>query len=350
MPLAQALASDDLEKIIKSPYVELEWLLSTTTLEAIACLSAQDYDNAAHPLIQNSKWDIFFRHIGDAAATAGTNEASQALHDSLLYYSQWTSQAKTEASHFFKHQLILNLGLNFKAYAICEALMCGDTTFTLPCGTTLKLVCCDPDPKPKFASYHHLYDIGGPHMRKGGKAVDEANGFLIVQANESILFYSGALDPAYFNDEHIELIVMQGVAQPQPEQASKKTRLGPTDSDVFFTWLLVIIAYAVWVRTNTWLPAPCVRSGHEGIMAQFGINEDTDRIAHNKDLNGAAGIFCMPTKVTTPVVKKLQENAVPHLGSRYIEPGKGFHIQIGDAAVIFPDASCAPPELYLTRG
>lgn len=88
---------------------------------------------------------------------------------------------------------ILNLGLNFKEYAIREALMRGDTTFKLPCGTILKLVRRDPDPQPQFASYHHLYDLSGPHMREGGKAVDEANGFLIVLANESLLFYSGGM-------------------------------------------------------------------------------------------------------------------------------------------------------------
>ena len=71
--------------------------------------------------------------------------------------------------------------------------MRGDGTFTLPCGTILQLIHRDPDPKPLFASYHHLYDIDGPHMREGGKAVDEANGFLIVEVKDSILFYSGGM-------------------------------------------------------------------------------------------------------------------------------------------------------------
>jgi len=41
----------------------------------------------------------------------------------------------------------------------------------------------------------------------------------------------------------------QGIAQPQPEHIPKKAKVGPTDSEVFFAWLLAII-YAVQVHTN----------------------------------------------------------------------------------------------------
>ena len=63
----------------------------------------------------------------------------------------------------------------------------------MPCGTVLQLIRRDPDPKPLFASFHHLYDIDGPHMQEGGKAVDEAHGFFVVSAADSILFYSGGM-------------------------------------------------------------------------------------------------------------------------------------------------------------
>lgn len=49
--------------------------------------------------------------------------------------------------------------------------------------------------------------------------------------------------------------------------------------------------------------------------------------AHDEDVNGAAGIFwslilsTMPTEVTTPIVKDLQENKIPHLATRFLEPG-----------------------------
>lgn len=88
---------------------------------------------------------------------------------------------------------ISNLGLNFKPYAIREALMRGDETYTLACGTVLKLVHRNPDSEPKFKSHHHLYDLDGEHMHKGGKAVNEANGFLVIPADESVLFYSGGM-------------------------------------------------------------------------------------------------------------------------------------------------------------
>lgn len=82
-------------------------------------------------------------------------------------------------------------------------------------------------------------------------------------------------------------------------------------------------------------------------MAQFGINagsrsarrigfaksyrtsllSDTERMMHDEDINGAAGIFwslilsSMPTEVTTPVIQKLQDNDIPHIASQFVEPG-----------------------------
>lgn len=54
-------------------------------------------------------------------------------------------------------------------------------------------------------------------------------------------------------------------------------------------------------------------------------NEDC--IAHDEDVNGAAGIFwsmilsMMPTEVTEPVVAALQNNSIPHFQTQFIEPG-----------------------------
>ncbi|KAJ3978905.1 hypothetical protein F5890DRAFT_1559490 [Lentinula detonsa] len=47
------------------------------------------------------------------------------------------------------------------------------------------------------------------------------------------------------------------------------------------------------------------------------------------------------------------DSAVPEshdLNTRYVAPGKGFHLQLGERHMVFPDVSRAPPELYLTRG
>ncbi|KAE9385512.1 hypothetical protein BT96DRAFT_840611 [Gymnopus androsaceus JB14] len=112
----------------------------------------------------------------------------------------------------------------------------------------------------------------------------------------------------------------------------------------------------------------CVRSGHEGHMAQFGINggprnarqlgwaksykttlSNVQFTAHDTDVIGAAGIFwslilsSMPTEVTEHVIKKLQQNEIPHIASRFVEPGQGFHVELGETQVIFPNASHAPP-------
>lgn len=52
-----------------------------------------------------------------------------------------------------------------------------------------------------------------------------------------------------------------------------------------------------------------------------------DYIAHDEDVNGAAGIFwslilsMMPTEVTEPVVDALDKNSIPHFQTQFIEPG-----------------------------
>ncbi|KAJ3726396.1 hypothetical protein DFJ43DRAFT_1002177 [Lentinula guzmanii] len=148
-----------------------------------------------------------------------------------------------------------------------------------------------------------------------------------------------------------------------------------SDSDIFYQWLLDMILYAINVRKNTRPPDPRVRDGHEGSMTQFGISEGSrsarqigyaksyktklthnDYRAHDEDANAAGGIFwslarsSMPTEVIDPVVHTLQENHIPHLASNFVAAGKGYRLQLGEAEVIFPEASRAPPELYLTRG
>ncbi|KAF9061365.1 hypothetical protein BDP27DRAFT_1235445, partial [Rhodocollybia butyracea] len=114
---------------------------------------------------------------------------------------------------------------------------------------------------------------------------------------------------------------------------------------------------------------------HEGSMTQVGINtgpchcrqlglaksyqaklSEEECTAHDEDINGAAGIFwslilsMMPTEITGPAVRELHENKIPHLATRFVEPGKGFKLTLGNKAVIFSEASRAPPEVYLTKG
>ncbi|KAJ3726397.1 hypothetical protein DFJ43DRAFT_567065 [Lentinula guzmanii] len=178
---------------------EIIWISSQDTLDAIARLSEHDYEEAKHSLLLSlakytrdgpHDWDSFFRHIGAAKVVLEDAEINRVLDDSHLCYAQWRLQSKP-ASHQWKRRLILNLGLNFRPYSIKGAIKQGLSSFRLPCGVVLQLIRRDPTERPKFLSYHHMYDLPGDHMREGGKVVNGENGFLIVQELESVLFYSG---------------------------------------------------------------------------------------------------------------------------------------------------------------
>lgn len=63
-----------------------------------------------------------------------------------------------------------------------------------------------------------------------------------------------------------------------------------------------------------------------GKSYQAKLSEDECRI-HDEDVNGASGIFwslilsTMPVEVTESAVQDLRENNIPHLATRFIEPG-----------------------------
>ncbi|KAJ3781097.1 hypothetical protein GGU10DRAFT_251544, partial [Lentinula aff. detonsa] len=118
---------------------------------------------------------------------------------------------------------------------------------------------------------------------------------------------------------------------------------------------------------------------HPGIMSQAGVTlgarhipasqrqlgygvsyyhklSDEDKATHDEDAIAASGIFwsmvvlTMPTEVTTPMIKNLKECGILHMATRYVAPGKGFHLQLGERHMVFPDVSHTPLELYMTRG
>ncbi|KAJ3862971.1 hypothetical protein EV359DRAFT_44058 [Lentinula novae-zelandiae] len=145
-----------------------------------------------------------------------------------------------------------------------------------------------------------------------------------------------------------------------------------SDSRQFFEWLVGVIDYACTVRRNQ-------RPTHPGHMAQVGLTmgarhipatarvvgwgtsfyrklSDESKTQHEQDTISASGILwsmilaMMPTEVTRPVIRVLNDFNVPHLASRYVRPGKGFCLELGGRCIVFPNVSRSPPEVYLTRG
>lgn len=84
-----------------------------------------------------------------------------------------------------------NLGINFHQYGVKDAIIRGDQSITLPCGTVLWLIRRDPDEKPQFGRYKYMYDLAQAATGDRDRVVDEDHGFFIVGVDKSILFYSG---------------------------------------------------------------------------------------------------------------------------------------------------------------
>ncbi|KAJ3872231.1 hypothetical protein F5879DRAFT_813539 [Lentinula edodes] len=158
-----------------------------------------------------------------------------------------------------------------------------------------------------------------------------------------------------------------------------------SDSRQFFEWLVGVIDYACTVRRNQrvrpsitqfcWFSYPT----HPGHMAQAGLTmgarhipatarvvgwgtsfyrklSDESKTQHEQDTISASGILwsmilaMMPTEVTRPVIRVLNDFNIPHLAGRYVRPGKGFCLELGGRRIVFPNVSRSPPEVYLTRG
>ncbi|EEB86865.1 hypothetical protein MPER_16027, partial [Moniliophthora perniciosa FA553] len=149
----------------------------------------------------------------------------------------------------------------------------------------------------------------------------------------------------------------------------------------FYDWLKTVIEFACQVQKNQCEKDPRTqRYGHDGHMAQFGLTlgarskrpatgamigwgvsytlklAHEAHVAHDQDVIAAAAVFwslimsMMPSEVTKPILKTLQESHIPQMASRYIEEGQGFTLTLNGKEYHFPNANRGPPELYLTRG
>ncbi|KAJ3780557.1 hypothetical protein GGU10DRAFT_369223 [Lentinula aff. detonsa] len=73
---------------------------------------------------------------------------------------------------------------------------------------------------------------------ENGAVVDEAHGFWVISAAESILFYSG--DYSSFTHNAIQLVVIRNVGMTSETE----------DSRIFYHWLAMVIEFACYGRRN----------------------------------------------------------------------------------------------------
>ncbi|KAK7049483.1 hypothetical protein VNI00_005514 [Paramarasmius palmivorus] len=294
---------------------------------------------------------------------------------------------------------VLKLDINQDPYDVLDAIRDGQQSIQLPGGTVVDLVRCDTLAKPKFKSYHHMFDCENPDANsRCPEVVNEATGFFVVEPGRSIVFYSGGeltqmassslaqhetLEPAKVTPSSLELVIIRRTAMGSGSDTSNQDQPrtkwfcpNPSDGDLLYQWIRSVVELT-----------------HEGEMTQFGLTNgsrhtrhhksekgrqipadatitsfgwgvsyrkkllEEDCRAHDADVNGAGGIVwsliaaTMPQSVIQEVTSKLSLHKVPHLVSRYIAPGKGYRIKLNEREYVFPDADRAPPpQLFMTWG
>lgn len=88
---------------------------------------------------------------------------------------------------------MINLGINAKSYTVKEAIMQGEKSVLLPCGTCLWLEQREAHEKAQFKRYKHMYDLPEAALKRDDIIVDEDHGFHVVSNDRSVLFYSGGM-------------------------------------------------------------------------------------------------------------------------------------------------------------
>ncbi|KAJ3774034.1 hypothetical protein FB446DRAFT_501453 [Lentinula raphanica] len=195
--------SATLKKRLSKNDLKIQWIQSN--LDRIEALQPADFQQQDHPLCteilefirgnkaKTASWETFFRNTNSATTSEAIKdtEAEHVLLTTYIRYMQ-CKEGSDEITHQEKRQLLLNIGLNFKKYSVHDAVVRGDNSVTLPCGTKLKLVRRDRKNPLPFKQHTRMYDIEVPHMEKGAAAVvDEKSGFKVVPVTDSVLFYSG---------------------------------------------------------------------------------------------------------------------------------------------------------------
>ncbi|KAF9036546.1 hypothetical protein BDP27DRAFT_1435633 [Rhodocollybia butyracea] len=155
---------------------KLIWVKDNIT--RIEALQGDDFAADSHPLFleltvflkSKSKpvadWDAFFRH---------TNAASQDIEDKVIKHVLLVTHVRYVQSrdnpdvmtHREKCKLLLNIGLNFKEYSVQDAVVRGNTSMKLPCGTILKFKRRERDHKPLFKMRTTMYDTIIPENGSG---------------------------------------------------------------------------------------------------------------------------------------------------------------------------------------
>ncbi|KAF9062951.1 hypothetical protein BDP27DRAFT_1232880, partial [Rhodocollybia butyracea] len=79
-------------------------------------------------------------------------------------------------------------------------------------------------------------------------------------------------------------------------------------------------------------------------------------IDHDRDIIGAVSVFCslaqavLPTDVMSAIHNYMDNENLPNIQTRNIEPGNGFKLCVEGKDFFFPYADRAPPEVYINSG
>ncbi|GAW03906.1 hypothetical protein LENED_005660 [Lentinula edodes] len=229
-------------KRAKKSNKKIEWIVQN--LSTIETLTPEALYQETHPTLEVYaraveyqgvlNWNNFFRQL-KSVSLENNPKAIHVVQNTYLRFIQ-SKDLNDQATHQEKRRLILHLGINHKSYTLASAIIQGESSFKLPCGTILNLVQRDFCKAP-FPLHTQMYDSAVP-LGCSGAIVDEAHGFRIVLETESVLFYTG--DHSKFIFESIKLVVIRGVGMTPPT----------ADSKAFYSWLAEVIEFGCYYRRN----------------------------------------------------------------------------------------------------
>ncbi|KAF5367255.1 hypothetical protein D9757_011702 [Collybiopsis confluens] len=297
-------------------------------------------------------WQDFYRRLS-ALNCPHLSEVTSNVRKMLKYMKARETQGSSlVATHRQKRKLIAECGIRQKKYSVADILS-DNVPDTIPPIAIMWRERSDTNRKIRRNTYLSEYDRVGPEQATGKKIERTADyDMTYLPDNESHIVLSGSP-----NNFEIELIALRHVA----------TNDGPY-SNGLMNFLSQAVDAARDMRRNV---------GHCRIFgaAKSFTKKLTDEqmIHHDHDIIGAVSVFwaicqaILPEEVTSAVNQYIDEEQLPALQTRNVEPGDNllqvlaeicinticrswFYTSHQGKAFLFPLRSTCSPEAYINKG